>query len=290
MDKFKHVPYPTPAMIVYNKVLSVAFARFYWAQEPSRRKVLSMAVTRELYHEGGGRVYKRLRGKKDVLVKLNFDEFHKVVLTRLLNDRYTVDELAEYRSVNYDFDTFTEGEKIMAQTLTSVIYNGTFQFHSIINRDYCYIKFDSRPHIMKWKTSLVNGIDLHRDSDRRVTRQMARLRNDAAPSVSATDDSVSAIDESNEGWLFEYFLATLGPVDENKTGLDEKWLKRQGVIPNSVAGYECSICLNAVQKDEEVFKITCDGHLKHPLHKKCARDLMNMMKVTSCPTCRASWS
>ena len=52
LDKFKSVPYPTPAMLTYDRVVSHNFSKFYWSQEPRKRLVLCVAVCRELFHEG----------------------------------------------------------------------------------------------------------------------------------------------------------------------------------------------------------------------------------------------
>lgn len=173
-ERFSRNRFPTPAMCLYRAVVSVPFIRWYFTQEPDRRDILLKAVSRELYHEGGGRIYKRFSRDGSILEKLNLKQFKAIIAKRLDNFRYDT----KRESCRFDYNliqsSFTEGERVMVASRSGIMYEGTFQFDSVINSDYCYIQFDSRIHIMRWEKSLVEKIDLIDTSNRRITRQMAR--------------------------------------------------------------------------------------------------------------------
>ena len=164
--------WPTPAIRTYHRVVSIPFAKFFWCQNELIRKRLLRAVSRELYHEGGGRVYKRLTGKTDMLVKQTLREFQDQVLTRLNNIRYEVIALHGYFEFDHILSEYSEGEKVMLETRTTTIYDGIFEFDLVINSKYCYIKFDSRQHVMRWEKSFIKWINLSPTQTRMVTRQI----------------------------------------------------------------------------------------------------------------------
>ena len=168
------IPWPTPATRAYESVVSLSFSRFYWNQDPPERKILLKSVSQELFHEGGGRIYTRFNENNEVLVKQTVSEFISIIKTRLVNLRKIRSEVANLRDYSNHFSDFTAGEKVMVMSRSNQIYNGIFQFDSVINNNYCYIKFDSRQHIMRWEKTLVEHIDFAESSNRRVTRQMSK--------------------------------------------------------------------------------------------------------------------
>ena len=76
-DSFRGIGWPTPATRAYKTVVNVSFAKYYYAQDLTKRDILMNAATRELFHEGGGRVYKRVSGSPDVLLKLSLNKFKR---------------------------------------------------------------------------------------------------------------------------------------------------------------------------------------------------------------------
>ena len=175
-DTFRSNQWPTPAMRTYETIVSNAFVHFYFSQDPSRREVLLNAVSREFHHEGGGRIYKRLSSNGDILVKQSLDEFKVIILKRLENLRYDASQFSERIDYNSIQSSFSDGERVMVSSRSSIMYEGIFQFDSVINSNYCYIQFDSRQHIMRWEKRLVQKINVYDTSNQRVTRQMARRR------------------------------------------------------------------------------------------------------------------
>ena len=51
-----------------------------------------------------------------------------------------------------------------------------FKFNSIINRNYCYIEFDSRDNVIRWEKRLVKKMDLKENFSRRTTRSMTKAQ------------------------------------------------------------------------------------------------------------------
>ena len=173
-EYFENSQWPTPAMKTYEAVVSIPFIRYYFNQDYNNRKVLLEAVSRELYHEGGGRIYKRFSSNGEILIKQNLDEFKAIINKRLINHRHDTRQEAARIDFNLILSSFTEGERVMVSSRSTVMYEGIFKFDSVINTDYCYIQFDSRPHVIRWEKNLVHKIDVSDSSNRRVTRGMAR--------------------------------------------------------------------------------------------------------------------
>ena len=262
-DKFKSVPYPTPAMLTYDRVVSHNFSKFYWSQEPRKRLVLCVAVCRELFHEGRGRIYRRDSTRSDILVPVSMEEFRTIVQKRLLNLRYTSRTSDDNLNFTYEFENFSQGEKVMVESPSSLTYQGIFQFHSVINSDYCYIKFDSRNHILRWKTSLVKSINLFSEDNRRITRQMTREMSNTPDDivgngVTSTQNTMNRVQSDNHteelpgGYGYDNLIRLFGYGDENKSVLDEAWLNSQGIVKNSKSDSNCAICLETI-KINEVF-------------------------------------
>ena len=173
-EHFENSQWPTPAMRTYEAVVSIPFIRFYFDQDSDKRQVLLDAVSRELYHEGGGRIYKRFSSNGEILIKQNLDEFKVIINKRLINHRHDTLQEAARIDFNSILSSFSEGERVMVSSRSTVMYEGVFKFDSVINTNYCYIQFDSRPHVIRWEKSLVHKIDISDSSNRRVTRGMAR--------------------------------------------------------------------------------------------------------------------
>ena len=188
-DPYKSNHWPTPASKTYHAVISVPFIRWFFSQEPDKRNILLKAVTRELYHEGGGRIYKRFSPNTEILIKQGLLEFQAAISKRLDNFRYDTRQEPDRMDYNRILSSFSEGERVMVGSRSNVMYDGIFQFDSVINSDYCYIKFDSRPHIVRWEKSLIQKIDISDTSNRRITRQMARTMR-LAESSSRPDDNL----------------------------------------------------------------------------------------------------
>ena len=85
----------------------------------------------------------------------------------------------------------------MVSSRPSVMYEGIFQFVSVINSNYCYIQFDTRRHIIRWEKSLVHKIDLNESTNQRIIRGMVRRQrtadvnsgNSTIPSDDISDNS-----------------------------------------------------------------------------------------------------
>ena len=128
------------------KVVSVIFSKYYWEQESSTRQVLLDAVARELYHEFGGRVYKRVSSHRDMLSKQSIDKFKRIIIIRLDNIRYDTPDPNDGRDFTDVISGFNKkGEKVMVDTRSTLNYKGIFEFDSIINGRFCYI---SRNHVI----------------------------------------------------------------------------------------------------------------------------------------------
>ena len=175
-EPFSRNNWPTPAMRLYRTVVSIPFIRFVFSQEPARRDVLIKSVCRELYHEGGGRIYTRHPSIADILIKQDYSQFQTIVRKRFDNFRYDLRQEEDLFDYNLIESQFSEGEKVMVSSRSNIMYDGIFQFDSVINSEYCYIQFDSRSHIVRWKKNMIQKIDVNDSSNRRVTRQMARRR------------------------------------------------------------------------------------------------------------------
>ena len=294
-DRLQHLSWPTPAMQTYERVVTPALAIFYFRQDQSKRKHLLRSVSRELYYESGGRVYKRLRNNSDVLVKQSIQQFEKIIKKRFDNIRY--DDPIVGTSVNdYDhfFDDLEEGHKVMVNSRSTLIYGGVFQFNSIINRHYCYIDFDSRLQAIRWERMFVERINVEDNSNRRVTRQMSRSRNSVNGINSQLQSNINVRsvimghDDITDSTSFETLLHSFGNGRENMSHFDEGWLLSKGFTKNNVADFQCSICLGTIKKDTEIYDIKCGEKVLHPLHKNCAK-LFIQSKATTCPACRFAW-
>ena len=101
----------------------------------------------------------------------------------------------------------------------------------------------------------------------------------------------SAIVEHNEitdDTSFETLFLSFGDGRENMSHFDEGWLVAKGFTTNIVDNCQCSICLGQVKKGTEIYNIKCGAKVLHPLHKHCAKQLIES-KATTCPACRFVW-
>ena len=293
--RLRNHSWPTPAMRTYERVVTPALAKFYFKLDSNKRMHMLRSVARELYYESGGRIYKRMNNNSDVLVKQNMEQFIKIVKKRLDNIRYD-DILSGTSKEDYDhyFCNLKEGDRVLVQSRSSLLYDGVFQFNSVINRHYCYIDFDTRSHAIRWERRLVQSMDLDDTNHRRITRQMTRLQRsierESLQRSGQQNHNVEDIIEDivTDGTSFETLSALFGDGTENMSHFDENWLTQKGLIRNNVQGCKCAICLAYVEKDIEIYNIKCGENLLHPLHKQCAKDLIRS-KATSCPSCRYPW-
>ena len=188
-DRLSGNSWPTPATTTYQRVVSKALTDFFWRQGDSKRRTLLNSVTRELYCECGGRVYRRMRNSGDILVRQTLQEFEKIVQKRFDNLRYdtSANDGESEGNFEYVFSNFSQGEQVLVESRSSLTYPGSFEFNSIINSRYCYIDFDSRNEPIRWERRLVKAIDT--TENRRITRSMARnqRRNEEAESVEIED-------------------------------------------------------------------------------------------------------
>ena len=173
-EPFQRNTWPTPAMRTYESIVSREFAQYYWKEGHTNREIMVNSVSRELHHECGRRIYKRLSSNVEILHRQSVDDFKQIILKRLLNLRYPTEEISHPHYYDTLFGSFTEGERILVSSRSRVVYEGIFQFISVVDSNYCYIKFDSRNHIICWEKSLVEHMNLREDNNRRLTRQMAR--------------------------------------------------------------------------------------------------------------------
>ena len=152
-ERLREVSWPTPAMKTYYAIVTTGFASFYFnvLEQHDQQRILS-CVCQELIYQGMGRIYKRHDRSPNHLVKLSYDEFSRVVLTRLHNRRYVDTDSDPYSHV---FSPFTPGDIVTAQTRTGQLLRGTYRFDSVIDNDYVYIKFDFRRHVTIWEKRLV---------------------------------------------------------------------------------------------------------------------------------------
>ena len=175
-ELFQRNSWPTPATRTYEAIVSRDFAQYYWLQDSPKREIMVNSVARELHHEGGGRIYTRLSSNGDILVRQSVDEFKRIIMKRLLNLRYPTEEVTHADYYDSLFSPFTEGERVLVSSRSTLVYEGVFQFVSVINSDHCYIQFDSRSHIISWDINLVEHINISDVPNRRLTRQMARAQ------------------------------------------------------------------------------------------------------------------
>ena len=173
---FSSVPWPTPATMTYQEVVSKVAANFYWniLERYDKEKYLEF-ICQEFIHQTGGRIYKRSERHPSLLEKVGDQDFRKVVMKRFLNLRYKCRDCPGSETYTHQFSTFTKGEKVLADSSANQSFEATYQFDSVINSNYVYLKFDSRSRVMMWEKRLVRAVDLLLSSgERRVTRQMTR--------------------------------------------------------------------------------------------------------------------
>ena len=85
------------------------------------------ALSRELVHESGGRIYKRHKTIADILVKPSLDEFNSVLSKRLTNLRYyKQDERTIQRNYESILGNLVQGERVMVASRSSLVYKGIF--------------------------------------------------------------------------------------------------------------------------------------------------------------------
>ena len=98
-----------------------------------------------------------------------------MITKRFLSLRYKCRDCPGSESYSHQFSTFTPGEKVLADSSANQSFEATYQFDSVINSNYVYLKFDSRTRVMMWEKRMVRAIDLLLSSgERRVTWQMTR--------------------------------------------------------------------------------------------------------------------
>ena len=170
--------WPTPAMATYNNIVSHELANFYWTiLEKHHKKKLLRFICLEFMYQGMGRIYKRHHTHNHLLVKLNYEEFETIVLKRLTNLRYNTSGQRDTEPFHHTFSTFTEGETVNVESRGNQMFEGTYQYDSVINNNFVYIKFESRTHVVMWEKRLVHHVDIRLTSnERRATRQLARMQ------------------------------------------------------------------------------------------------------------------
>ena len=174
-ERLRDVSWPTPAMKTYYAIVSSGFASFYFRalEQHDQERILS-CVCQELIYQGMGRIYKRHERSPNHLVKVTYDEFSRIVLTRLHNRRYDPDP----EHYSHVFSPFSPGDIVTAETRTGQLLRGTYRFDSIIDNDYVYIKFDFRIHVTIWEKNLVRLAD-----DSQSTGRTAREETGERPAV-----------------------------------------------------------------------------------------------------------
>ena len=291
--KFVNICWPTPAQLTYETIVSKQFARCYWQQNSTNRKKLLFAVTKELEHEGRCRIYRRVERKEFLLKQLTFEEFERVIGTRLHNLRYQEPDI-NGTEFTFDFDSFAENEHILVEAPNnSVIYNGVFQFNSCINNAYCFIKFDSRSHVIRWKKEYVRQIRLDSARPKRTAKPTQHFINETSDrnNVTAASNNIdaSATGIAMENSDYEELLARHGNGNENKQCLDESWLIGKGFVRNEVDNHPCVMCFEPIKLQDTVYNIECNGKLQHMFHKHCTFRYVVEQKFVFCPLCKESW-
>ena len=124
----------------------------------------------------------------------------------------------------HHFSNFTPGEKVIVDSAANQSFEGTYQFDSVINDNFVYIKFDSRTRVMIWEKSMVRAVDLLlTNSERRVTRQTTRraqINQQNVPSNLRTEDSDSRNgDVQDDADIIE--VSDEATVSDNSFGEDE---------------------------------------------------------------------
>ena len=291
LDKFKNNRWPTPAHLTYEAIVSKSFASFYWCQDGSRRNILLNAISKELSHEGRNRIYRRIEGQEFFIQCLSIDEFQHIIMTRLQNLRYQSSRNTEIE-FHFDFNNFQENEKIMVEAPSqTVMYNGVFQFNSCINNNYCYIQFDSRSHILKWKKDFVKGIELHGERPKRRVKPTQHYINESTVNNSIARESATIeIQNQNDGSTYDQYMEEFGYGDENKQSLDAAWLEKQGLVTiTETCEDPCVICGESISLQETVYNIKCYGKLQHIFHKRCIYTNVVEYKRVNCPICKDDW-
>ena len=173
------------------------------------------------------------------------------------------------------------------------MYNGVFQFNSCINDTYCFIKFDSRSHVIRWKKQYVKKVELDGVRPRRCVRRTQHFINEMSANrtveASSTAHVSVSIDNSINGNDYEEQLERFGYGNENKPSLDESWLDGQGFVHNSKDNVPCVICCEPIKFDDTVYNIKCYGKLQHIFHKVCIYKYVVENRNVSCPICRNEW-
>ena len=157
-DQFRRNTWPTPTMRLYETIISCDFTQYYWRQDTTKREIMVNSVAREIHYESGGKIYKRLSNNADMLHKQTVEEFKQIIKTKLGNQRDQTDDLWNPNYYDTLFGSFTEGERVLVSSRSGQIYEGIFQFISVVNSNYCYIKFDSRNHIIRWGKIWLNAL------------------------------------------------------------------------------------------------------------------------------------
>ena len=294
VPKFKNSPWPTPALLTYETVVSIPFAKHYWKQNSANRKTLLHAVTREFDHESRSRIYRRIEGNDFLIEQLTATEFEEVVLVRLHNHQYK-DPKPNDRPFDFDYSSFHINERIMVDSPSkTVIYDGNFQFLSCINTDYCFVQFYSRPnHLIRWKKEYVRRIEMNGSRPRRQVRQTQFYINESSNNslleTNTSDNSQRNTDVTANGNDYEELMEISGFGNENMPCLDESWLHEQGYIQNPEKDHPCVICWEPIELHENVYHIKCDGKFQHIFHSHCIYKHVVKSKKTNCPLCRDDW-
>lgn len=136
-----------------------------------------------------------------------------------------------------------------------------FKFNSIINRNYCYIEFDSRDNVIRWEKRLVKKMDLKENFSRRTTRSMTKAQRNIDQNVhrlgvaSLPSENNVVYDDEPSGDTYDNILELFENVSEKKSTFDQEWLSKKGFVKNIVEGHKCYICLDVVKIDDIVFNI-----------------------------------
>ena len=124
-------------------------ASFYWNMlKKHEKKKLLRFICLEFILQGMSWIYKRQESNLNHLVKLNDNEIGTVVLKRLKNLCYNTSNSSSSQPYLHTFSPFSEGKLVTVESCANQLFNGSYQFDSVINNNWVYIKFDSRSHFM----------------------------------------------------------------------------------------------------------------------------------------------
>ena len=143
---------------------------------------------------------------EDILHKQTAEEFKQIIMTTLVNQRYQTEEVWNPNYYDMLFESFTEGDRVLALSEPETWNVGTFQFVSVVNSFYCYIKLDSRDHIDRWEKHLVRRIGTRQMASTQqsgTNEQEAIVLSDAEASSEASSNGEEDSNDLNQNEISE---------------------------------------------------------------------------------------